>query len=106
MITFLAPAWMCLEAVAVSTNRPVDEDRAVLGTDLGRQVAVDGVVLEQVGQRLGVGQIVDGDDLDVLRFQRGAEEHATDAPEAVDTNSNAHGRAPCEASGISQPKLS
>src|SRR5918996_3533541 len=24
MMTFLAPAWMCLEAVAVSTNRPVD----------------------------------------------------------------------------------
>ena len=37
-------------------------------------VPCDGVILEQVGQRLGVGQIVDADDFDVTLLQRRAEE--------------------------------
>jgi hypothetical protein len=116
---------MCLEAVAVSTKRPVDstttstprsfhcrlpgildgqdldlaavdEDGAVLGGDLGLEVAVDGIVLQQMREALGVGEIVDADHLDVTGgFQRRPEKDASDAPETVDADSNAHGRAPC-----------
>src|SRR5262249_36949649 len=74
----------------------VDEDGGVLGADFRLEVAVDGIVLQQMGERLGIGQIVDADHLDVASgFQRRAEEDASDAPETVDADSNAHGRAPC-----------
>ena len=49
------------------------------------------VVLEQVGQRLVVGQVVDADDLDVgARRDDGAEEVAADAAEAVDADADGH----------------
>src|SRR5262249_60347425 len=71
------------------------EDCLALRHDLRLERAVDGVVLEQVSQRLGVREIVDSDDFDILRLQGRPEEHATDSTESVDTDANAHGRAPC-----------
>jgi hypothetical protein len=52
---------------------------------------VDGVVLEEMGQALGVGQIVDADDLDLAVTEGGAEEDTADATKPVDADSNAHG---------------
>ena len=36
------------------------------GLDVGVEVAEDRVVLQQVRQRRGVGEVVDGDEVDVL----------------------------------------
>jgi len=43
----------------------VDADRALRGLDLGIERAEHRVVLEQVGHRLGVAEVIDGDELDV-----------------------------------------
>jgi glyceraldehyde-3-phosphate dehydrogenase/erythrose-4-phosphate dehydrogenase len=41
--------------------------------NLTREAAVDGVVLQQVNQRLRLGEVVHGDDLDVLGSAPGSE---------------------------------
>ena len=72
----------------------VDADGAVRRLD-ARQRAVDRVVLEQVGQRPGVRDVVHGDDLDVgAGLVRGAEDVAADAAEAVDPDAYWHGLEP------------
>jgi hypothetical protein len=43
-------------------SRPLTKIALALGDDLGRQVPWTGVVLEEVGEGLGIGQIVDADD--------------------------------------------
>ena len=48
------------------------------------------VVLQQVGQRGGVGQIVDGHEVDVLVLHGGAHDVAADAPEPVDADFHCH----------------
>ena len=59
--------------------------------DVLREPAEDRVVLQQVGEGLVVGQVVDADDLDVgARRESGAEEVAADAAEAVDANADGH----------------
>ena len=55
------------------------------------EAAVHGVVLEQMRQRLGVGDVVDGDELDVALADAGAQDVATDASKAIDPNLDAHG---------------
>ena len=50
------------------------------------------VVLEEVGERLGIGQVVDGDPVDVgARRLRGADDVAADTAEAVDADAYGHG---------------
>ena len=51
-----------------------------------------GVVLEEMRQCLGVGEIIDPDDLDILGRQRRPEEDSTDSPEPVDSYSHRHVR--------------
>ena len=56
--------------------------------------AVDGVVVVEVRERLGVGEVVDGDDLEVFRqlaLDERADDAATDAAEAVDGDLRGHG---------------
>jgi hypothetical protein len=72
----------------------VDDDEVVALGDLVLQVAEDGVVLEQVGQGGGGGEVVDGDEFDVGIAEGGAEDVASDAAEAVDANLNCHVRRP------------
>ena len=64
----------------------------VVDGDVLAEPAEDRVVLQQVRERLVVGEVVDRDDLDVgaLR-QGGAEEVAADAAEAVDAYADGHG---------------
>ena len=58
---------------------------AVLGPHGAREAAVDRVIGEQVRERAGVGDVVDGDDLEIgARFDGRAHEAAPDAAEAVD----------------------
>ena len=72
----------------------VHEERLALGDHLRAERAVDGIVLQQVAQGLGVRQVVDADHLDVLRLERRAEKDPPDPTESVDADANAHGRAP------------
>ena len=56
--------------------------------------AVDGVVLEEMRERLGVGEVVDRDEVEVrdaLLFRR-PHHLPPDPAEAVDTNPNCHSR--------------
>ena len=73
----------------------VDDQRVLADLDRARERAEDGVVLEQVAQRAGVREVVDGDDLDVrARLVRGAEDVAADPAEAVDPDAYSHGLEP------------
>ena len=68
-----------------------DGDAAVPGLDRLIQVAENRVVLQQMGQRLGVGQIVDRDEIDVRLLLEGrAHDVAADAAEPVDTDLDCH----------------
>ena len=66
--------------------------RPLVGRDVAREAAVDRVVLEQVGERLGVGDVVHRDEVELLGAHRlGGPHHvAPDPPEAVDADSNRH----------------
>ena len=128
MTTFFAPAAMCFAASSRLVKRPVrlehdvdaerlprqlrrilhredlelvlvDGDPVALGGDVGLEVAEDRVVLQQVGERLGVGQIVDRDDVDAAVVHGGAHDVAADAAEPVDPDFDGHLRflpATCE----------
>jgi hypothetical protein len=69
----------------------VDHDGAVVGLHVAGEPAVGAVILEEVGQHLGVGEVVDADNGKlVLAFPHGPEDQAPDPPEAVDANVNRH----------------
>ena len=70
----------------------VDDERVAVDCDVALEAAVHRVVLQHVGQVVGLEQVVDGDDLDVVEvLHGGTEHHAPDAAEAVDANSDGHG---------------
>ena len=58
--------------------------------DFVRQIAEDRIVLQQMRQRLGIGDVVDGDDFDGGIAQGGAENVAADASETIDAYFNCH----------------
>ena len=68
----------------------INENLVLLGLNSRRQRAVHRVVFEQVGERLGVREIVDSDDLQVFVTHRGAQHVAPDASESIDSYSNGH----------------
>jgi hypothetical protein len=68
---------------------PIHHDRVLRGGHLARVAAVDRVVFQEVGQRLGVGEVVDADDLEVLAARR-AEHQAPDPPETIDPDPRRH----------------
>jgi len=119
MMTFSAPAAMCLSASSRFVNRPVDSSdpraqllprqvRRVLlrqhpelvavhddafpgGRDLAGEGPQDRVVLQQVGQRLRVGDVVHRDEVPVQSLLPGGpEEVPSDPPEPVDADLDAH----------------
>jgi hypothetical protein len=69
----------------------VDDDRVVGVLDGPRVGAVDGVVLQEVGERLGVDEVVDPHPLDVrVALVRRTEDVASDPAEAVDPHAYGH----------------
>ena len=66
----------------------VDDDVVAVGRHLARELAVDAVVLEQPGIGLGVGEVVDADQLEpaIGPLEDRARDEAADAAEAVDCN--------------------
>src|SRR5271169_159084 len=67
-----------------------DGDRVVRMRDVVGEITENGVVLEQMREGLGVGNVVDRDELDVFVIERGAHDVASDAAEAVDANLDGH----------------
>src|ERR1700730_9199335 len=80
--------WVALGEHAKSVA--VEHDLIALHLDLMRERAVNRIMLEQMGERLCVGDIVDGNDFEILLMKRRAEEHAPDTAEAVDTYFDCH----------------
>jgi hypothetical protein len=68
----------------------VDDELTVLDLDRALEATVDGVVLQHVGEVVDLEQIVDRDDVDVTALDGGAEDHASDAAEAIDTDLDRH----------------
>ncbi len=68
----------------------VDRDAVGAAGDRGAQVAEHRVVLQQVRQRLGVGEVVDTHEIDVAVGQGRAHDVAPDSTEPVDAYSDGH----------------
>ena len=70
---------------------PINHDRAVQRLYRPREAAQDRVVLEQVGEGLRVGQVVDRDELQLgPRRPCRAENVSPDPPETVDADLDSH----------------
>jgi hypothetical protein len=72
----------------------IDGDGVAGGADVRLQVAHDRVVLEQVGERAGICQVIDRDDVDVVVVHDDAHDVAPDSAEAVDADLDRHEAAP------------
>ncbi|MCY1371374.1 hypothetical protein D9M69_585140 [compost metagenome] len=69
----------------------VDHQRVAFDADVTLEAAVHAVVLQHVGQVVGLQQVVDRHDLDVAEVLDGAAQHvAADAAEAVDADLDGH----------------
>ena len=70
----------------------VDDHEVAFNFDVVVEDAVDGVVLQHVSEVLGIEKVVDSDDFDVLGevFHCGAENHAADSSESVNSNFDSH----------------
>ena len=70
----------------------VDDDGGSLDLDLAREFALGRVVLEHIGQHIGVEQIVDGCDLELARLlhHHRANDEPADAAETVNSNLRCH----------------
>ena len=68
----------------------IDGDGIVRSRKSDSEVTEDGVVLQQMGQSLGIGEIVDGDELQARIVECGAKNIAANAAKAVDANFNCH----------------
>ena len=68
----------------------IDADGIGAGGNLVRKVAKDGIVLQQMGERLGISEIVDGDEFQAGIVQRGAKNIAANATKTVNANFNCH----------------
>jgi hypothetical protein len=54
----------------------------------------DGVVFEKMSQRFGIGNIVDGYELQARIMRRGSQKVSADPAEAVDSDFNCHFKPP------------
>src|SRR3989475_7452658 len=77
----------------------VDDQVVVLRFNRDIQRAVDRIVLDQVGEGLGVGQVVDRDEFQGRIAQGRAQYVAPDAAEPVDADADCHGRQAPSSSG-------
>ena len=65
-------------------------DGVLVLTDLAAEGALSGIVLQQVSQHLGAGQVVDSDDLVTLSIKHLTESQTANTTKTIDSNSNSH----------------
>jgi hypothetical protein len=75
----------------------VHDDAVGLALNRGGEVAEDRVVLQQMGQRRGIREVVDRHKIDAALGERCAHDVAPDAPEPIDANSHGHALPPVRA---------
>jgi hypothetical protein len=68
----------------------VDEQEVAVQSDIQVEPTEGAVPAQQVPQRLGVGDVVDGDDLEVVALRGASQVGAADAAKSVDANPDAH----------------
>ena len=73
---------LCIKCAKEMNIKPV--------TDLAAEGTLSGIVLQQVSQHLGAGQVVDCDDLVTLSIKHLTESQTTNTTETIDSNSNSH----------------
>jgi hypothetical protein len=66
----------------------VDDDGGFFGDNRTLEGSEGGIVLEEMRQRLGIGEVIDRHELEVLILQTGFESQATDTTKTINTNSN------------------
>jgi hypothetical protein len=67
-----------------------DAQAVTLGGNRLLQLAKDGIVLQEMSERLSVGDIVHRHEINIGIMQTRADHIATDASETVDTNFHSH----------------
>ena len=65
-------------------------DGVLVLADLAAEGALSGIVLQQVSQHLGAGQVVDSDDLVTLSIKHLTESQTANTTKTIDSNSNSH----------------
>ena len=85
----LAPPEVCRIHLGGETDTvAIDNHGVALDGDVSLELPVYGIVLEHVGQILGIQKVIDPHDLDIFEiFHHGTENHAPDTAETVDTQS-------------------
>ena len=69
-----------------------DYDSMIGSFDIVMQIAQHRIVFQKMRQRLRIGNIVDGDEVDILVAQRGAKDVAADAAKSIDAHFDCHSR--------------
>ena len=94
----LAPGSVLCVLNSVDLDLLAVHDDGVLGsldgvlalTDLAAEGTLSGIVLQQVSQHLGAGQVVDSDDLVTLSIKHLTESQTANTTKTIDSNSNSH----------------
>ena len=75
----------------------IDDEEVAFRLDVVVELAVHGIILQHVGEVVNVEKVVDTDNGDVLGevFHSGAEDHAADTAETIDTEFKSHFRILC-----------
>src|ERR1700675_1465397 len=68
----------------------VDRNAVAASRDLMGQISENRIVLQEMSQGLGIGQVVDGYELQVGVVERGTQNIASDAPEPVNPYFDCH----------------
>ena len=93
--TQLAPGQLGSVGLGVNGDLlAVDSDEVLAGLNdmtVGGVVALGGIVLQQVSQHLGRGQVVDRDDFKTLGTEHLTESQTADTAKTIDCNFNRHG---------------
>ena len=67
---------------------PVEADAVLLRPHVAAERAVHRVVLEEMRERLRVGDVVHGDELEPALVEAGAQDVSADAPETIDASTD------------------
>jgi hypothetical protein len=99
-MTMSAPIFVPLQVGGIplggqADGLAVDDHVAAGGGDVTVETTMHGVVLQHVGQVVGLQQVVDADHFDTGEILGdGAESHATDTTKTIDANFDSHAFAP------------